>query len=171
MNIVFKGWRWFITKLGDIYFATEPPKVHAKDIRKLNTLLLPGDVVCRRYIYYLDTYLIPGKYSHSGIVVDGETMVHAVAEGVDYIDVMDFVKDSDGFILLRPPANAQATIDFARRQVGKPYDFLFDKTTKDAIYCHELSYFSLLAGGMIIKAGKRIYADDLIRVCDIILEV
>jgi uncharacterized protein YycO len=173
-NILFKVYRRFLTWIGDIFFATSPPKVKAEHIRKMMEEIQPGDVLCRRYVYYLDSYLIPGKYSHSGVVVDLKTMVHSIAEGVQYIDVIDYVKDCDGFIILRPQADAAKVIDFARNQVGKPYDFLFDIKEKSAFYCHELTFYSLAAGGLSIVlsgGGRAIYASDIIDNCEKIYEV
>lgn len=163
-----------MTWFGDIYLATTPPKVKAKDIRKLLELLQPGDIICRRYIYYLDAYFIKGKYSHSGIIINREMMIHSIAEGVDYIDIIDYTKDCDGFILLRPNIDIQRSIAFAKRQVGKPYDFLFDKSEKDAFYCHELVFYSLAEGSLTIAAQipmHIIYAEDVIKFCQKIYEV
>jgi len=173
-NLAFRAYRLFITKIGDIYFATEPPKVRAEHIRRLLDLVQPGDIMCRRYVYYLDTYLIPGKYSHSGVVEDNKNMIHSIAEGVQNIDIIDYVKDCDGFILLRPKADATKVIDFAKHQIGKPYNFLFSLKEKSSFYCHELTYYSLAAGGLqIVLSGRQraIYASDIINSCEKIYEV
>lgn len=172
MSWLYRRWARLLTWFGDIMLATSPPKVRAEHIRKLLSLALPGDIVCRKYIYYLDSYFIPGKYSHSGVVVDDRMMVHSVAEGVCYIDVIDFVKDCDGFILMRPPADPDRMSSAAHQMVGMPYDFLFDMTTKDAVYCHEMTYTALVWSGVRVDlAGDRVIADDIVRCCRVLYEV
>lgn len=176
MKIIYKIWSKFLTWFGDLYFATRPPQIKAHHIRKILELLEPGDIICRKYIYYLDSYFIKGQYSHSGLVIDNKTMIHSIAEGVGKIDPIDFIKDCDGFILLRPKytynGQAQKAINWAEMQIGKPYDFIFDKSNKDAFYCHELTVSSLnYAGILIIPKESIIYAEDLLNTCSKIYEV
>jgi len=151
--------------------ATEPPKVKAAHIRKLISLAKPGDIMCRKYTYYFDSYFIKGKYTHSGVIIDGENMVHAVAEGVGKIDIIDFMKDADGFILLRPQLkNFKAMKKFLESMIGIPYDFIFKKD-RDAFYCHELTWNALQEGGMDLPpTGEIIYAADIIKICKTIYE-
>lgn len=173
-DLIYRVWSKFLTVFGNIYLAFSPPGVTAKDMRELLDLVQPGDVVCRTYHYYLDSYFIKGKYSHSGIVVGYGTVIHAVAEGVSYIDVLDFVKDCDGFVLLRPrkPYDPALAISFAKGQLGRPYDFVFQRGP-DAWYCHELARYALLQGGVQMTARdeeKYVLYDDVAAVCDVIYE-
>lgn len=170
---IYSGWSKLLTWFGDLYFATEPPKIKACHIRQLEQIVQVGDILCRRYTYYLDSHFIKGKYSHSGIYIGNHLMVHSVAEGVEKIDIIDFVKDSDGFIVVRPPAgvNVEAMISFAIAQIGKPYDFMFNKQTKNDFYCHELTFYSLMSGSIaIIPKDRIIYAEDILGVCGKIYE-
>ena len=162
-----------MTWIGDIQYRTSPPKVRACHVRRLLELVQPGDVVCRKYCWYLDAYLIPGKYSHSGVVVSDHRMVHSVSEGVTFIDPMDFIKDTDGFVLIRPSADAEMVTAAAMDMVGKPYDFMFDLLDKDAMYCHEMTLAALEAGGMKISLSHpgRVIADDLIACCKVVYEI
>lgn len=172
--MLYKLWAKFLTFIGDIYFAVEPPKVKAKHIRKCLDVVQSGDIICRKYTYYLDGYFIKGAYSHSGIVINNTTMIDSVAEGVREVDILDFIKDCDGFIVIRPK---YASYDFvldairhARSKVGCPYDFAFNYIKKDAFYCHELTASCLYAANINIRHGKIIYAEDLINECEIIYE-
>ena len=174
-TVFYKIWKRFLTFFGDIYFATEPPKVKAVHLRKLLNLLKPGQILARKYTYYLDSYFIKGKYSHSGIYIGDGKMIHAVAEGVCEIDVLDFTKDSDGFIILQPPYKTEEdlykAIKYAEQQIGKPYDFIFNDHDQSSFYCHELSWAALKEGSVIINPKESIvYASDLTDACESIYE-
>lgn len=174
-SIFYRIWKRFLTWFGDIYFATELPKVKAEHLRKLLPIIRKGDVICRKYSYYLDSYFIKGAYSHSGICISDLNMIHAVAEGVGEVDILDFVKDTDGFIILRPnysnSEDLEKAITFAISQKGKPYDFIFNGKDVNYFYCHELTWNSLKEGNVnIIPKEKIIYADDLIKSCAKIYE-
>ena len=174
-SFFYRIWKRFLTFFGDIYCAFRPPKVKAVHIRKLIDMIEPGDILCRKYTWYLDSYFIKGEYSHSGVCLDSETVIHSIAEGVEEIDVIDFVKDADGFILIRPLYQSldqqNMVIDFAVQHIGHDYDFLFDKKDKSKFYCHELSFHSLRAGGFDIRAdGDYVFANDLIKFCGTVYE-
>ena len=98
-------------------------------------------------------------------------MVHAVSEGVCEIDPIDFVKDSDGFIILRPEYNNLFKCkNFAVKEVGKPYDFLFNKNDGSRYYCHEFVSAILKQDNIIVEPeGDIIYADDIINKFKVIL--
>jgi hypothetical protein len=89
--MLYKIWSRFLTWLGDVYLAVEPPKVKAKHIRKCLDVVQSGDILCRKYIYYLDGYFIKGAYSHSGIVINNTTMIDPRL-GEAYITLADNTK-------------------------------------------------------------------------------
>lgn len=164
-------WVKIMTFFGDIMCALKPPKIRAKDIRACLAVIKPGDIICRKYTWYLDGYFIPGKYSHSGVYAGDGQIIHSMAEGILYDDIIDFIKDADGFIVLRTYVDVERMLFFARSRVGHSYDFLFDLTTKDKFYCHEFTYYCLWHGGLVINLNKRvIIADDLLSCCRHILE-
>lgn len=161
-NILYKPWKRIITILGDIMLATRPPKTRAVHIRDMLALIEEGDIILRKYLYHLDNYYIPNEYTHSGIVIDKFTMVHAVIEGVSYIDPIDFIKDCDGFMIIKRE-NGKKISEFAKSKVGLPYDVWIDKKSKDAFYCHELSHDAIIYAGGSVESGKIILANDLIK--------
>ncbi len=170
-NIFYRKWSQLLSWFGDIMIRTKPPKVKGNHIRIMLDELRDGDIICRSYSCYLDSHFIKGKYTHSGIYC-GMNIVHAVAEGVQSIDVIDFVKDCDSFIILRPPyqstEHAIKAMAFAIENIGKPYDFLFDKAETDFFYCHELTYKSLKCASIVLDIeNSHIYARDLINGCKI----
>jgi uncharacterized protein YycO len=156
-------WEKGVSAFGDVMLRTSQPHVKACHIRSALRLVRPGAVVCRKFNCYLDQYVIPGKpYTHSGICESDDYVIHSIAEGVERIDLIDFIKDSDGFAILYPVkpdgySHAKA-IDYARKQIGKPYDFYFHAESGDrvaAFFCHELTARSLEAGGVKIVPELR----------------
>lgn len=150
---LYARYKGFLTWFGDIYCAFEPPLVRANEIRRVLALIQPGDVICRGYNYYLDSYFIPGVFSHSGLVVDAFTMIHAVAEGVSRIDIIDFIKDCDAFIILRPVLSTSDSVKvlaraFEHLKNKTPYDFTFKDPNN--FYCHEFTQDCLNYGGIEI---------------------
>ena len=107
--------------------------------RQAINALQPGDIVMRGYSMYLDGFFIPGEFSHSSIYVGDNTIVHAVAEGVQTIDVIDFLR-CDRFCIMRPKdaTLAAKAVKEANSFIGTPYDFDFVEGT-DAFYCHEMT--------------------------------
>lgn len=172
-TVFYRIWKRILTWIGDIMLATKPPEVKAKHLRQLQRVIRKGDIICRKYHYYFDSLFIAGEFSHSGLCISDEEMIHAIAEGVGKIDVLDFTKDTDGFIVLRPHyANEEElnkAVAYALSKEGMPYDFIFDKKEVNHFYCHELTWNSLMAGGINITPKKEVvYADDLIKACETI---
>lgn len=99
------------------------------------------------------------EYTHSGVIEDEKTVIHAVAEGVERIDILDFIKDTDGFVILEPIfADKEKVVIYARAQVGKPYDFKFEASDGGpvtAFFCHELTAMSLKAGGLVLHPIRK----------------
>lgn len=175
MNAVaYNLWSRFLNWFGKIELQVRPPKIRAVHIRQVMEIAQRGDIICHYCPEYADAYFIPGKYSHSGVVIDNQTVVHAVAEGVCKVDILDFMEDCDGVILLRPnypTRGPDQAVDYALRQLGKPYNYLFDNRKSDTFYCHELSMDSAHAGGVDIRpAGPVVLASDLIRATQTIYE-
>jgi hypothetical protein len=166
-----------LTRLGDVQFQTRPPKVTAAHCRHALELAKPGMIIGRTFDFYLDGKLIPGHYSHSGVIESSDlitatgrilpgSVVHAIAEGVGRCDILDFVKDCDGFIILDFDHydNRAATIT-ARSLVGHPYDFKFSiNDCGSSLYCHETSCVCTATGGVVIvpsvKAGREFFTFD-----------
>lgn len=118
-----------------IFYKAQSYKIKGKHIRKILSLVRDGDVILRGYDGYLDGYFIPGKYTHSGIYVGRGKVIHAIAEGVQSIDIIDYVR-CDRVLILRPKV-VKLAISRAKKWLGHPYDFDFT-SGNDKFYCHEL---------------------------------
>ena len=134
--------------LGDIkvyrfpFFMVYDPStflIKGHQTRKAMDIIEPGCILLRGYSCYLDGFLIPGKFSHSAIYIGKNKVIHAVAEGVEEIDIIDFLR-CDRMCILKPKDHiaAEYAIKKAKSFLGTPYDFNF-KDGLDALYCHELT--------------------------------
>jgi len=176
-SVFYRIWAKSLEMFGNIMLAFKPPRVKAEHLRKAMETAKPGMIICRRFTYYLDAHFIKGKYTHSGLVISDREMIHAVAKGVEIVDIIDYLKDTDGFLILQPPYrnedDIKKVIEFEREAVKarKPYDYLFDKEDNRAYYCNELIWRAFKSIGLKIPVKKRIiYASDIIKFCKIIYE-
>lgn len=149
---ILKNWRSVWTKLltviGNIKIFKTPCfciydpaefdyMVRGEVIREIEVLLQPGDVVLRGYKHFLDGYLIPGELSHSGIYIGDGKIIHAVAEGVKEVDLIDFFQ-CDKLAILRPASGQDKAIERVKGWLGRGYDFFFTNESSE-FYCHELT--------------------------------
>lgn len=146
---IYKHWVDILTAIGNIkvfktpcFILYDPSEydysIRGTAIRQINNLLQPGDICLRSYKHYLDGFLIPGKYSHSGIYIGDNKVVHAVAEGVKEIDVIDFFQ-CDNACIIRPLKHGKDAANLAKLYIGKKYDFSFNTKDSSEFYCHELT--------------------------------
>lgn len=131
-NIKVFKWPMFVIYDPTQFWMTGEKILEARE------LLRPGDVLLRGYSMYLDGMFVPGDYSHGAVYVGDDTVVHAVAEGVSTINVVDFC-ECDRICVLRPKSGqgkaVERALDFVKNDV--PYDFGF-KRDASALYCFEL---------------------------------
>jgi putative membrane protein len=184
-SLRYRYWSRFVIWFGLRYCAFEPPRIRAVHIRRLLEVLEPGSILCRDNASYTSRLFIPGKYSHSAVVIDDRTVIHAMEHGLQRMDVLDFVKDCDGFVVLRPPyregcaervvAEAQALL----RQ-GIRYNFSFRERAA-ALYCHEFTNRCLAAVHLAVPARRHrtfwffvrdlVHADLFLETFRVVLEV
>ena len=143
-DIKYHGWKhpfWFEINASGY-------KLKGEHYREIKELIQPGDIILRRYYNYLDSYIIPGEFSHSGLYIgdDGdkpEQVIHALSEGVIQEDILNFMR-TDEFCILRIKDNPQAVlkaIELAKSVVGQQYDFSFDFGEEKRLSCTELVAF------------------------------
>lgn len=146
-DIQFMG----ITKPFWLIFGSTPDKVCGQELADIIEMLttghiFQGDIVLRSSDHYVDSYVIPGSLTHSGVFIGFINKVpmiaHAVAEGVCLETFYDFVK-TDHFSIVRPKGLTADERDSAAaaafKYVGHPYDFDFRYSNDAAMYCNELT--------------------------------
>ena len=165
-----KNVTWF---LGDIEIFAQPfwlilwgdhhYKIKGHHQRKVLALLKPGDVLLRKYDHYLGSRFIPGYWSHAAIYIGNDSVIHALGIGVVEEDILTFMRCDDIAILRQ---NDTKLIDMslfrADEQLGKEYDFDFDKSGPEKFYCTELVNFCFIYPKFSKELGKIIYPDDLL---------
>lgn len=146
-------WSKFITFIGDIkFFGWKQPfwfvfnasgyKLRGEHYREVIKIIKPGDVLLSRSEQYLDTYLIPGFWTHAGFYFGGtkERVIHAISDGVIIEDIINFMR-TDMLVVLRPHEHhIERAIALARSMINMEYDFIFDFNNKNRLSCTELIY-------------------------------
>ena len=148
-GMLYKVWSKFLTWFGKlkilsfghlpiIAYDPDPFYVSGYDIMDILNLLRPGDVLLRGYNKYLDGKYIPDErgYSHAGLCVGNNQVVHAVSPCVEKCHAIDFCQ-ADRIMVLRPTCGHENAVDEALRRVGTPYDFDY-QTDEEKLYCFEL---------------------------------
>lgn len=166
-------------------FIVYDPTVFEIDGEAIMTILdklRPGDVILRGYTMYADGKFIPGDYSHGGLYIGNDTVIHAVAEGVSEINVVSFCM-CDRICVLRPRVGVKAAISKAKKFAKDtvPYDFAF-KRNASALYCFELCaecypklkietkdvkrFFGLLKKKNVYLAESFLESPDFRKICE-----
>lgn len=148
-KILYKLWTKFLTAFGNVkifkwplFLVYDPDdfQVTGDKVLDIMDILWPGDIVLRGYNHYLDGKFIPDplKYSHGAIYVGDNTLIHAVAEGVSKVNVVDFCQ-CDRIAIFRPKKYKTYAIAKAKKFLADktPYDFGFKRGTS-ALFCFEL---------------------------------
>lgn len=132
----------------------DPYEVTGWMIRACEQNLKPGDILLRRYNGAILSWFIPGRYSHSAIYAGDGIVIHALSDGVQKTDLIDFLR-CDGYAVLRckkenAEEHAKRAVEIARSYIGYAYDYELNicedyknqnevtKRTK-SVYCHELT--------------------------------
>ena len=137
-----------------VYVNHEPYLITARHIRICEKFIKPGDVILRRYNGSILGWFIPGRFSHSAIYVGDNLIIHALGDGVQKQDIIDFLR-CDGYAVLRcnkPDAEeiAKKACEIANSYLGRSYDYDFDvcvdynnrdevQKRTSSVYCHELT--------------------------------
>ena len=131
-NIKIFKWPLFIVYDPTCY------QVFGQQILDILEVIKPGDVLLRGYDMYADGKFVPGDYSHGAVYIGDNTVIHAIAEGVQEINIVSFCM-CDRICILRPRSGIKQAIAKAKKFVKDsiPYDFAF-KRNSSALYCFEL---------------------------------
>lgn len=171
--------RWLLKFSGHTMLHKYPPffvyrpdihKVRGNDVRRILDVVCEGDILLRRFDGYLNTIFCPGFYSHAGIYVGGNQVVHAVSQGVISEDILNFCR-ADAICVLevivspeeRKSLAVQKAIDFADANIAYDFDFTGNN---DLYYCTEMTdvvYHSVFYDDYVEKFGQLILMPDGIR--------
>ena len=146
----YRVWSKFLTMFGDvkvfkwpfwIVYDPECFKMPGEKIIDLIDCIQPGDVILRGYDMYLDSAFIDSKraYSHAGLYIGANEVIHAVAPNVSKCNIIDFC-ECDRIAVVRPKKGQKNAIKLAKKFLKDniPYDFNF-ADNREALYCFELA--------------------------------
>lgn len=132
---------WF----GKIHFPFTHKKMSSKDYRSCKALMKNGMILLTNTDGELTSMLIPGFWSHVGMIVNPNEVIEAVGSGVRKVDLIDFILSRDYAVLLQPKWLTHEQMEeasiIAAANEGKSYDFEFSASTQ-SFYCSELAYYS-----------------------------
>jgi hypothetical protein len=146
---LYKIWSKFLTAFGEIkifkypmFIVYDPAyfKITGEEVMKILDIIEPGDIILRGYDYYLDGKFVPDElsFSHGGIYVGNNKIIHAVAEGVSETNIIEFTR-CDRIAIFRPIKYQKQAIKKAKQYLKNniPYDFGFQEDVS-SVYCFEL---------------------------------
>lgn len=125
---------------GIIFFGDHTAQLKGPDVREIIDTLEPGDVVLNRHDHYVSSLFIGGSFSHAGLCVAKDTIIHVGINGIAKEDILTFTR-ADAFAIIRPKDKKKinTAIERAYRylEIGIQYDYDFDKYSDDYFYCSE----------------------------------
>lgn len=119
-----------------------------------------GDVILTKEAIANTQYLIPGYWDHAAIYIGNSQLIEAWGEGVRVMPV-DVTLSASAAAIYRVNTTAAvklAAVNFAKSQLGKPYDISYafwpgSKSVKSAFwYCSELVWAAYYLKGVDLDA-------------------
>lgn len=155
----------FKRTLSQIVFAFLVTKVTLRknhleeaDYLAAEKLIQKGDVVLVGGFRAMSGLFMGKFFTHSLLYIGNDECIHAAADGVDTIPFKELFTAYDTLTILRPKIkeNYNETIckvvDFAEKQIGKPYDFYLEHH-KDCYICTQLINASFKGSGFDTGVG------------------
>lgn len=135
-----------LTRLSSrIYVPFSRKLIRAAHYHAIRYKIKPGTVLLSRIEGEFSSMVIPGFWTHVGIVGDNLTVIEAATHGVKETDLIDFMLKKDHVCALDPLfADSEQMIKAMlkiKEQIGKPYDFSMNQSDIKSFYCSELVYF------------------------------
>lgn len=122
------------------------PNLSYMDALHVTAELQLGDILISKNHMRLTNLFIPGDWSHAAIY-DGYKIIEAVGTGVQEVHPVEWFLKCNDFAVLRPNAvltsEAQTLMYmWLRGKIGKPYDYMFEFSGNEALYCSELAFYA-----------------------------
>jgi cell wall-associated NlpC family hydrolase len=138
-------------------------------MRQVLDTVEPGDLVLRRFDNYVSSFFIKGRFSHIGIYVGDNSVIHVGADGIKKEDILTFIR-ADDCALMRPTDSSkiEGAIVEAYKQLdrGVEYDYVFDADSPEKFYCSEFTDYCY---GKVLKntiSDGIVYPDDYLKTND-----
>ncbi len=114
-----------------------------KEYKKVKKIIVPGDIVLVGDHRHMSAMIIGGAVTHALLFINGHTLIHAIAHGVQETTLRKLFQEYDTLIVLRPLIDDQKekivskAIAWAKEQMNMPYDYEFDTDT-EKLFCTQL---------------------------------
>lgn len=130
------------------------PEISAEKIEDLKSKVKPGDVLMSADLSYpgwgrMEYWAIGSHYTHAALAGSDGLVYEAVGEGVITSTVEEFLEGRKKIAIARPGLNAEEAkeaTEYAKSQLGKPYDGVFNYGDDSEFYCSELVAKALKQG-------------------------
>lgn len=125
---------------GIILFGDSSYEIKGPHMREVLNNLSPGDILLRRYSHYVGSVVIPGHFSHAGLYIGNDEVIHMLGKGIAKEDILTFMRCDDmAIVRVRDESLVAPAIDQAKEWYSKEieYDYNFE-TSKERFYCTEL---------------------------------
>jgi uncharacterized protein YycO len=146
-----------VNYVGDIKLENRKSFLSKQDYKIAKKKLKMADIVLVGDMKSASSLFIGGPLTHTLIYIGKKKFIHAEGPGVNIIKLSKVIKKYDSMMILRPYerklSRLNRVIQYARKQLGKPYDFEFGAGT-DKFYCSDLIYNSYEAAGINLKIKK-----------------
>jgi hypothetical protein len=134
-------------------------------MREVLDLIRPGDIVVNRKDHYVSNMFIKGDFSHAGLYVGRNDVIHVMSRGIRKEDILVFLR-ADAFALIRPldQSKTESAITKAHDKFRKGvlYDYDFDKDCPEEFYCSEFTDYCYDYALRDNFSKNFIYPDDYI---------
>lgn len=128
-------------------------KMDKQDLAYAKKCLRKGDIVLAGRLDTLSHICIGGLLTHSLLYIGNKKFIHSKFSGVEEKSI-NLLNEYDTVLVLRHKdmnsKKAKKIIDFAKKQINKPYDYDFEPD-QDEFYCTELIYYAFLKANIDLK--------------------
>jgi len=152
---------------GFVLFGNTTYKLKGVHWREILNLIQPGDIILNTHYGYLSSWFIKGDFSHAGLYVGDDEIIHVMTAGIIKEDILTFLRADDAAIIrVKDKSIIPTMIKKAHEQLARgselEYDYDFNKQNTNQLYCSEFTDFCtgyLLREG-VSKDKKYIFPDD-----------
>lgn len=129
-----------------------------EDCLKAEKMIQRGDLVLAGGFRSISGLFMGKFFTHSLLYVGNGECIHADADGVDTISFKELFTAYDTLTILRPKIkddyenSIDKVVEFARQQMGKPYDFYLEQRS-DRYFCTQLINNSFASVGFDTGVG------------------
>lgn len=154
-----------LVKMLDVRVPTTTPEISEDRRQQVLSSIRPGDVILETDDAYpgwqiMEFLTMRSSFTHAAIYEgDGKFLEATTPGGVQRTDLDGYLHGRMHVAVIRPPYRApgdvDATLEYARAQLGKPYDNDFNTADDREMYCAEYVYKALKASPNPIEAPIR----------------